>query len=440
MIRPLAIASSGAFVAALSTSLVAISAPVIARDLSVEPGDVSWVLTAYLLSISCLLAFSGRLADMHGRKRIYLLGHLLFVIGSVLCAWAPVLPALIGARICQGVGSSMTMAVGPAIITNAVPPNKRARGLGFQLAATYLGLTLGPTIGGALSKQIGWHAVFVVIAIAGALAGLLALVFLENDAPPAKKRELDIGGAVLLGCGLAALLVGLRRGPDHGWASGGTIAFLVFAIITLALFVRHERSHAEPLLPPALFGARFSLAVLGATLLYVVTFMLSWLLPFQLQHAAHLDPQTAGAFMTSQPATMAIVAPLSGFIADRFGARIPTTIGMLAIGTGMALVASAAAAPNVSLVVALGLVGVGAGLYVAPNNASIMGAAPRDRQSTAAAIAATARNLGMTIGIAIASTLDRPLGFRTTLYVAAALALAGAALSGLRPVVASPAK
>jgi EmrB/QacA subfamily drug resistance transporter len=440
MIRPIAIAGSGAFVAALSTSLVAVSTPVIAKDLSVPPADVSWVLSAYLLTISSLLALAGRAADVLGRKRVYLAGLVFVVAGSVMCASAPVLEMLIGARVVQGVGACMTMAVGPAIVTRAVPPEKRARGLGFQLAATYLGLMLGPSIGGALAAKLGWHAVFVVIAAAAALAGAGAFVFLEADADASggKKRSLDFGGAVLLGAGLAALLIGLRRGPEHGWTSAGVVVIFVFAFATLAIFARHERLHPEPLLSPALFAMpEFSLGIVGAALLYAITFMSSWLLPFQLQREAHLDPATAGAYMTAQPLAMAIVAPISGFIADRWGPRMPTTIGMVAIAAGMTLVAVTATSPDVRLVLALALVGVGAGLYVAPNNASIMGAAPRDRQATAAAVAATARNVGMTIGIAIASSLDHVLGFKTTLFVAAALAIAGAALGGLRPVLAS---
>jgi DHA2 family multidrug resistance protein-like MFS transporter len=162
--------------------------------------------------------------------------------------------------------------------------------------------------------------------------------------------------------------------------------------------------------------------------------MLAFLLPFHLQRELALGPAQAGAFMTAQPAMMAVVAPVSGMIADRWGPRLPSVAGMLAIAAGIACVSTSAAAPGVWLVLSLALVGLGAGLYVAPNSALIMGAAPRDRQSTAAAMAATARNLGMTLGIAIAASLDHAIGFRSALLVAAALGALGAAFGLARPV------
>jgi EmrB/QacA subfamily drug resistance transporter len=443
MTRPLAIASAGAFVAALSTSLVAVSAPVIARDLSVTPADVSWVLSAYLLAVSSFLAVAGKAADVLGRKRVYLTGFVFFVAGSTMCAAALDLRALVGARVLQGIGAAMLMAVGPAIVTRAVPPHQRARGLGIQLAATYIGLTLGPSAGGVLSAKIGWHAVFVAIAGAGALALAVAAALLPPDealgSETASARpgigSLDLPGAALFAIGLTALLVALKRTQDDGWTGRSVLVIGAFALLAFAIFARHTALHPSPLLPFGLFRKPpFAFGVLGATLLYTVTFMLAYLLPFQLQHAAGLSPAHAGAFMTAQPATMALVAPLSGVIADRWGPRIPSTAGMLAIAGGLAAVASSATPPGIALVASLALVGLGAGLYVAPNSALIMGAAPRERQSTAAAMAATARNVGMTLGIAVAASLHHAIGFRAALLVAAALGAVGALLGVVRPV------
>ena len=426
--RALGVASAGAFVAALSTSVVAISMPVIARDLEVSQAEASWVLTAYLVTTSCLLAASGRAADVAGRKRIYLTGFVFFIAGSAMCAGAPTFFALVGSRILQGVGAAMLMAVGPAIVTRAVPPQKRARGLGVQLAATYVGLTIGPSIGGALATKMSWHAVFTVVAIAGATAGAAALIILERDAvkeEPISVTQLDVSGAGLLAVGLGALLVALRRGGDAGFTSAPFIAIAALALVALVGFVRHERVHPSPLLPPSLLSSKsFALGIIGATLLYLITFMLAFTNSFHLQRELHLTPSAAGAIMTAQPAMMAITAPASGWIADRFGSRLPSTAGMVLIAVGLFFVAA-----SPSSIVALGIVGVGAGLYVAPNNSVIMGAAPKDRQGTAAAMAATARNLGMTCGVAIAASLERGIGFAPTLHVAAALAACGAVLA-----------
>lgn len=442
--KPLAIASAGAFVAALSTSLVAVSAPVIARQLGVPPAEVSWVLTAYLLAVSCLLALAGKTADVLGRRRVYLVGFVCFVAGSGACAIAPTLTLLIGARVLQGVGAAMLMAVGPAIVTRSVPPSMRARGLGIQLAATYIGLTLGPGLGGLLAARIGWQAVFAVIAGAGALAFIVALRLLpaddqdradEKDKPPL--CSLDLTGALLFALALAVLLIALKQSQEETPRST-VLVMVCLATVSLIVFIRRESVHPTPLLPLHLFRRpAFAFGVLGATLLYTVTFILAYALPFHLQHTMHLTPAEAGGFMTAQPATMAVVAPLSGVIADRWGPRLPSASGMVLIGVSFVCVALSANTkpPGISLALSLALVGVGAGLYVAPNSALIMGAAPRDRQAIAGAMAATARNVGMTLGIALAATLDRAVGFERTLLVGAALALVGALLGVVRPVV-----
>lgn len=439
---PLAIASAGAFVAALSTSLVAVSAPVIAKDLAASSGDVSWVLTAYLLAVSSLLALAGKLADVLGRKRVYLTGFVFFVAGAAMCAAAKDLFALVGARVLQGAGAAMLMAVGPAIVTRAVPPSRRARALGVQLAATYIGLTLGPGAGGLLAARIGWHAVFVTIAGAGVM-GLAAAALLlppdEHDArAPTGVGALDLPGALLFALGLSTLLVAMKRTQDEGWTARPVLLLGALSLVTLAVLVRHTALHATPLLPLGLFREpAFAFGVLGAVVLYTVTFMLAYLLPFHLQQEASLSPARAGALMTAQPATMAVVAPLSGVVADRWGPRLPSSAGMLAIAGGMVAVAASAAAPGAYLVLSLALVGLGAGLYVAPNSAVVMSAAPRERQATAAAMAATARNVGMTLGIAVAASLDRTVGFRGALLVAAGLAALGALLGVVRPVTAA---
>ncbi len=439
--RPLLIASAGAFVAALSTSLVAVSAPVIARDFGATPSDVSWVLSAYLLAVSSLLALAGKAGDVVGRRWVYIAGFAVFVVGSLLSAAAFTLPLLVAARIVQGIGGALLMAVGPAIITRAVPPKARGRALGIQQATLSIGLTLGPAGGGVVAAKIGWHAVFVVIAAAAAVVLALATALLPRDAEGqtnGPRPSLDLPGAVLFGGGLIAWLVALKRTQDEGWT--GRIVLLLGAIglVLLVLFIRRCARVPSPLLPLPMFRRPvFATAVLGSTLLYTVTFMLTYVVPFQLQRGLGLSPAAAGLFMTAQPATMAFVAPASGFVSDRWGARLPGVMGMFAIALGMTSVAFTANAASLPLVASLALVGVGAGLFVAPNSALLMGAAPREHQSAAAAMASTARTLGMTLGVALAATLEHAVGFRAALLVAAGLSLGGVLLGAARPVAAS---
>lgn len=420
------VACAGAFVTALSTSLVAVAAPTMARELHVPQADVGWVLSAYLLVISGLLAGAGRLADVAGRRRVYLTGFTIFAVGSFACGVAPTLPLLVGARVVQGLGSAAVMATAPAIITRSFPARLRAQGLGLALAATYSGLTFGPTLGGILTKAVGWHAVFHVVGVGALVVIVIAWVLLPPDEESVASAGMDGLGTALFAIALGALLVALRRGPF-------ALPLLGVSALAAALFVRHGARHPAPVLPLALLKTpAFGLGVVNAMLLYVVAFVLSWLLPFHLQHARGIDPRHAGLLMTAQPATMALTAPLSGIVADRFGARAPSVVGMLAIAAGMLLVGRAADGSDASIVTALVVVGLGAGLFVAPNNATIMAAAPKERQGTAAAMAATARNVGMTAGVALAVFLSELTTFGRSLAVAAAIALAGAALSAVK--------
>jgi len=440
-----AVACAGAFVSALSTSLVAVAAPTIARDLRVSQADVGWVLSAYLLTISSLLAGAGRLSDALGRRRVYITGFSLFGAASFACGAAPSLPLLVAARVAQGLGAAALMATGPAIITRAFPARLRARGLGIQLAATYTGLTLGPTLGGLLTTALSWHTIFHAV---GALA-LVGLVITRALLPPDEARgedgtrapPLDLAGSGLFAVALAALLLALRRGPSSGGSAAQLGGLVAASAVGFALFARHEATHPAPILPPSLLRTpAFVFGVVGALLLYLVAFVLSWLLPFHLQHDRGMDARHAGALMTAQPATMALVAPASGFLADRLGPRAPSVAGMLAMAAGLFLVgreATATTPSDAGVVLALAVVGLGAGLFVAPNNAVIMTAAPRDRQGTAAAMAATARNVGMTAGVALAVVLHDAVGFASALAIAAAIALAGALLSLVRPTQAS---
>lgn len=435
--RVVGVACSGAFVAALSTSLVSIAAPTMARELEVSQAAVGWVLSAYLLTVSGLLAGIGRLADVLGRRRVYVAGFAVFAVMSAACGAAPNLPLLVAARVLQAVGAAALMATGPAIITSAFPARLRARALGLQLAATYLGLTLGPTIGGVLTSALGWHAVFYAVAAAAGVSAVIAALLLERDPPRATTNAppLDIAGSLLFAVGLAALLVALRRGPSTGGATESFAALMAMAVLAFVLFVRHESSHPAPVLPLTLLRTpAFAFGITGAMLLYLATYILSWLLPFHLQQARGMDPRHAGALMTAQPAAMAVVAPFSGWLSDRFGPRVPSVAGMLVIAGGMALVGRTASSGELGLVVSLTVVGVGAGLYVAPNNAVIMSAAPRDRQGTASAMAATARTVGMTCGVALAVLLRDVMGLGGALAVSAAVALVGAVLGAVRPV------
>ncbi|NJD10092.1 MAG: MFS transporter [Gemmatimonadetes bacterium] len=437
----------GTFMSALDGSVVNTVLPLLRRELHASVAGIEWVTTTYLLVVSGLLLVVGRAGDLYGQRRTYLTGFVVFVRGSALCGAAPGAPALVALRGLQAVGAAMLFANAPAILTRTFPPGERGRALGTQATMTYLGLTAGPILGGWLAHDVGWRSVFFINVPIGASALLLAWRMVPADHARAHRERFDFPGAVLFLTGLVALLGALNQGHDWGWTSPLTLGLLALALALLALFLRTERRALHPLLDLSLFRSRLFAASGGSALLnYVCVSSTAFVLPFLLIQQRGLDTQQAGLVLTAQPLVMAAVAPISGALSDRIGSRTLATGGMIVLALALVLLALAAAHGSVAAIAGtLALVGLGVGTFATPNNSALMGAAPRHRQGIAAGVLATARNLGMVVGVGISGAVlttwlahapDAAAGLRhgtmAALLLAAALALIGAATSALR--------
>lgn len=442
----LGLVAVGTFMSALGGSLVNVALPVIRRALGADLGAASWVLAAYSLAVSALLLPAGRLGDLFGKRRVYVTGFAVFGAGSALCALAPTLGLLIAARALQGAGAAMLMSTGPALTTAAFPPAQRGRALGLQATATYTGLTLGPSIGGFLAQHAGWHLVFWINVPVAVVGALLARLVLRPTARAA--GHFPWASALLLGPSLCALLIAVTRGQSWGWASPAILGLSAGGALLFGGFLRAETRSPAPLVSATLLAQPgMANGLLAALLQYASAYMLLFLLPFYLQGPLAMTAGAAGRTMTVQPAVMALVTAGSGWLSDRVGTRAPALAGMTLLAAGLVCVATLGAQPErASLLGALGLVGLGAGLFTSPNNSSIMGAAPRERQGTAAGLLAEARNVGMLAGVALAGTVFALLGggrpgeaaagafeaaFRGTVMTAAGLAALGAVMSAV---------
>ncbi|HEV2852041.1 MAG TPA: MFS transporter [Thermoanaerobaculia bacterium] len=438
----------GTFMSALDGSVVNTVLPVLRRDLHTSVAGIEWVTTVYLLVVSALLLSVGRVGDLHGHKRIYLSGFVLFVLGSALCGLAPSAGALVGLRALQAVGASMLFANAPAILTKSFPAEQRGRALGALGTFTYLGLTAGPSLGGWLASAYGWRSVFYINVPVGAVAIALALRSVEDDRPEASGERFDVGGALLFMAGLVALLVALNQGHAWGWGSVPVLGLLAAAALLLAAFLAVERRNASPMLDLTLFRSRtFSGTTVSALLNYICVYSVLFVLPFLLIQGRGLDTRHAGLVLTAQPIVMAVVAPLSGALSDRIGSRPLATLGMLALAAGLLLLATLADnAPLTRIAAALGVVGLGVGIFVSPNNSALMGSAPRHRQGIAAGVLAMARNIGMVLGVGLAGAVFTTVlargggeahadalvrGVQASLYVAAGIAAVGTVIAAL---------
>jgi len=429
----------GTFMATLDGSIVNVALPTLGRQLRAPIASLEWIVTAYLLVISSTLLASGRHGDVLGHRRVFVGGMLLFTLGSGLCGLATSVPMLVGARVVQALGASGMMSMAPAALTAIFPREQRGRALGGISSVVAAGLTAGPPIGGLLIQQFSWRAIFLVnlpIGVAGAVWASRALPA-GSLAPGAR---FDARGALWLAAALAGGIGALEAAP----ASGGlALALVVAGAAAAALYVRRERAVPSPLVDASLFrNPAFSFGLAASLLSYASLFTQTLLSPFYLSQVKGLDSGRLGLMLTAVPLALSVTSPVAGWLSDRFGSRALCLAGALVLAAGLGSLAAAGAGDSLpSLAARLAVEGVGMGLFQPPNNSSVMGSLPRERLGSGGGLLATARNLGMVFGVALAGALfaagggaaggvDAFLaGWRLALSAGAALALLAGLLS-----------
>lgn len=443
----------GAFMNQLDASIVTVALPSLQHQFHASIGAVTWVALSYLLVLVGLVTAMGRLADMVGRKLLYLYGFLIFVVFSALCGLAPTLASLCGFRVLQGVGAAMVQANSVAIIVLAVPAAKLGRAIGIQGAAQALGLALGPTLGGLLIAVAGWRFIFFVNVPVGLLAVALGWFLIPRSRDLAPREPFDWTGLALFFPAVVAFIAALSFGNGLGWSSPLIVILLGGSVLLGLGFVWRERRTSSPMVDLSLFRRMsFSAGITSGLLSYMVLFGVLFLIPFYLERVLHFGPATAGIALAAMPVALGLTAPFAGHFAQRLGARPLTVAGMLLAALAMGgLVLFHASVWEIVLV--LLVTGVALGLFTPPNNAAVMGSAPRDRAGMASGILNMTRGLGTAMGLAmtglvfatVAGSVDVPShlveqGFEACAVFLGAVALAAAGLSGLRgrsPLVAA---
>ncbi|MBN1303738.1 MAG: MFS transporter [Anaerolineales bacterium] len=397
----------GTFMSALDGSVVNTILPVLQNHFQTDVATIEWVVTVYLLLVSGLLLSVGRLGDLRGNKNTYVAGFILFVLSSALCGLAPRPIFLIAGRGLQAFGAAMLFANSPAILTKNFPAIQRGQVLGLQGMMTYLGLTTGPFLGGWLAESFGWQAVFYINVPVGLLAILLSWFFIPEDKPVGESEPFDLWGAVSFMAGLIALLLGLNQGHHWGWGSGVVLGLLSASLLILGAFIWIEAHSKAPMLDLSLFRNRiFRTSSASPLLNYICVYSVLFLLPFYLIRGRGFSPSQTGLILTSQPLMMALTAPLAGAISDRIGSQKPTTLGMVILATGIFWLSRLGLqAPIAQIVPGLMLCGLGTGLFVAPNNSALMGAAPLNRQGIASGVLALSRTTGMVLGVGLTGAI-----------------------------------
>ena len=394
------------FMATLDMSVVNVALPTLAHDLHTGFAAIQWVILSYILVIASLLLVISRLGDMRDKRSIFTIGLVLFLLSSLGCGLAPSVGWLIGFRATQGVGAAMTQALGMAIITEISPPSSRGRALGFIGATVALGLMLGPPLGGIVIGLSSWRAIFLLNVPLGILALAVVRRFMP-PLPPHKARErFDLPGAGLACLTLGSYSLGMTQAQQFGFAAPATLGLLGLSLVGLAVFLAVERRAPAPMLDLTLFAnPGISLPLLMSVLVFV-TGSSGFIMPFFLQTAQGRTVTETGLLMMLLPASMALTAPLSGSLADRFGSRAISFVGLaVLLGGTMALGSLTLATPWWGYLLRSLPVGLGIGIFQAPNNSAIMGELPRGRLGVGSGLANYARVFGQSTGLSLVGTI-----------------------------------
>lgn len=393
----------GSFLTPLSLSATLVAIPAIAHDLQADARLVSWIPAAFLLSNLITLLPAGRMADTHGRKRIFLIGSVVFVVGTLLAGVVSDIASLLLFRVVQGIGAAMFFSTGMAIITSVFVDRGRGAALGWVVASVYSGLTCGPLIGGWLTDQFGWHAVFFFQLPFALLGIVLTLLKMKGEWRSQNAEAIDWVGAILLALCVLSFFVGVSSLP--GWTAGGLLGG---ALLWLILLVRHMERTPAPLVRLKMVWSNrlFSNSLLASVLMYSGNYGLIFLLGLYLQYNYGMTPTEAGRMLMLQAIVMAVLAPLAGRLSDHLPARFLATAGCLSAAMGFILFLFVDVSTPVYWVgIGLMFLGAGFGLFSTPNNSAALGSIRHERLGIGSALLNMSRLMGQMLGTAVVAGL-----------------------------------
>jgi EmrB/QacA subfamily drug resistance transporter len=381
-------------------SAVNIALPALGKELSLDAVMLGWIATSYLLSSATFLVPFGRIADIYGRKKIFNLGIAIFTVSSFLCGIATSAAMLISFRVLQGIGGAMLAGTAVALVTTVFPANQRGRVLGINVAATYIGLSIGPVLGGVLTQNFGWQSIFYLSGLLGLVVIGVVLWKLKGEWTGAKGEKFDHAGSVIYIVGLVALVYGFTVLP----AISG-VWLIVGGIIGLAAFIWWEMRTRSPVLDISLFrnSRPFTFSNLAALINYSATYAVSFLISLYLQYLKGFNPETAGLILVAMPAMQAIFSPLAGRLSDRIEPRLIASAGMALTTIGLVIFIFVNKETALQFIIGnLVLIGFGFALFSSPNTNAVMSSAPKMAYGVASATLATMRQVGMVFSMGLA--------------------------------------
>jgi len=398
----------GVFMSTLDGSIVNIALSAIMHDLDAPLSTVEWVMMIYLLTVSSLLLSFGRLSDIKGRRWVYSRGLLVFSLGSLFCGTARNAVWLIAARSFQGMGAAMIMSCTPALVMNAFPASERGKSMGMVGAVVASGLTIGPALGGMILHFFSWQAIFYINIPIGVITAVIVDRLLKGSLTDVSRGEsFDWQGAVLLIFSLGPLLLVITHGYDWGYSSPRILCLAGISAISAAGFFRLESRVTHPIFSLSLLKIRlFTIPLIAAMILFLSLFVMIFLMPFYLMHPCGFSVSQTGSIMVTPFVFLFALSPISGTLSDRIGSRALCTVGMGLLTLALFLLSRISPFYTAFPIVwRLALAGIGTAIFTAPNSATVMSSVPPKHLGVAAGTVATARNLGMVLGIALSGTI-----------------------------------
>ena len=399
----LVIATLSSFMTPFMGSAIIIALPSIGKEFQIDAVLLSWIATSYLLAAAISLVPFGRLSDIHGRKKIFKYGIWVFTVTSFLCGISTSTPMLILFRLFQGAGGAMIYATGIAILTSVFPPRERGKALGINVAAVYIGLSLGPFLGGFLTQHLTWRSVLLMNVPLGLIIISLVQWKLKGEWAEAKGEKFDIPGSMIYGLAIIAIMYGISLLP-----ATRSLCIILFGVVGIFAFVKWETRVEHPVFNLNLFRTNrvFAFSNLAALVNYSATFAITFLLSLYLQYIKELSPQSAGIVLIAQPIVMAIFSPFAGRLSDKIEPRIVSSIGMTLTAIGLFLLTFLDESSALESIIArLIVLGFGFALFASPNTNAIMGSVEKRFYGLASGSVGTMRILGMMISMGIATLI-----------------------------------
>ncbi len=399
----LLIAVLAGFITPFDGSAVNIALPAMGAEFHMDAISLSWIATAYLLAAALFLVPFGKIADIYGRKRIFLYGIAIFTLASFVMTMVPTTNLLIAVRILQGFGGAMIFGTSVAILTSVFPPGERGKALGIYITAVYFGLTVGPFLGGVLTQYFGWRSIFFVNVPIGIIASILIHWKLEGEWAECVGERFDLTGSVIYACALIAVMYGFSIVPN---TTG--IVLIAAGIIIGIIFALYEMRIPAPVLDMHLLTKNqvFAYSNLAALINYSATYAVTFLLSLDLQFTKGFSPEHAGLILIVQPAAMAVVSPIAGRLSDRIDPQIVASAGMALTAFGLFLLSFLVeSTPLWYMLLCLGVFGIGLGLFSSPNTNAIMSAAEKRYYGVASGMNGTVRLVGQMLSMGVAMML-----------------------------------